>query len=401
MGAADCPAGIIAELNPFHSGPEYLISEARRAGASPLAVVMSGDCVQRGAPARLSTWDRTEMALRGGADAVFELPLPWAMAGAERFALGGVFLLSQLGCRRICFGSENGSAAALGQAARLLLSPAFSEQVRQELSRGVAFASAREAAVRKIAGEDMAALLQSPNNILGVEYLKAALTLGVSLEPFTAARRGAQHHDAEASSGYASATALRGMIRRGEDWTPFVPEPAAAVLRRALADGSCPAELFRMERAVLARLRTMSLPELAALPDVSEGLENRLFSAVRKACSLDELFSLLKTKRYPLARLRRIVFSAFVGLTAADAQGLPPYLRLLGLKESGVFFLREAKRTGNIPVVSHSSELLHLDKKGRNMIELEGKGSDLHALFLPRPTPCGRNLTNGVIRLGS
>ena len=145
----------------------------------------------------------------------------------------------------------------------------------------------------------------------------------------------------------------------------------------------------------------ISREEMAALPDISEGLENRLFAASRKACTLNEWFSLVKTKRYSMARLRRILFSALLGLTAGDAQGLPPYLRLLGLRDSGVLFPRQAKETGNIPVLSHSSDLLHLDKRGRIMVELEGKGSDLHALFLPRPAPCGLNLSHGMVRVRS
>ena len=401
MEPASVPVGIIAEFNPFHRGHAALIQAARENGATHVAVVMSGDFVQRGAPALLSKWSRAEMALRCGADAVFELPLPWAMAGAERFALGGVFLLAQLGCRRICFGSECGDVRALQETAALLLSPAFSAQLKLELSRGTGFAAARETAVRALAGPQAAALLQTPNNTLGIEYLKAAQLLGVELEPFTITRFGAEHHDSAPRGGFASATALREWIQKGEGWESFVPPEAAEILKREIALGACPADPARMERALLFRLRSMTLAEFASLPDISEGLENRLFAASRKACTLDEWFSLVKTKRYSMARLRRILFSALLGLTARDAQGLPPYLRLLGLRDSGVLFPRQAKETGNIPVLSHSSDLLHLDKRGRIMVELEGKGSDLHALFLPRPAPCGLNLSHGMVRVRS
>ncbi len=399
MGLIGAAAGIIAEFNPFHRGHEALIRAAREGGAEYVAVVMSGDFVQRGAPALVSKWDRAEMALRCGADAVFELPLPWAMAGAERFALGGVFLLSQIGCTRLCFGSESGSAEALSRTASLLLSPELSQRLKEELRTGVSFASARETAVRALAGEEAASLLRTPNDTLGVEYLKAARTLGVRLEPFPVRRVGAGHHDALPDGAFASATAIRRLVRSGGNWEPFVPQKAAAVLRRAIGRGACPADVSSMERAILARLRVMERDDFAALPDVSEGLENRLFAAARAAGSLAEYFSLVKTKRYPLARLRRIVFSALLGLTAEDERGLPPYLRLLGFTDRGVFLLREAKRTGNLPVLSHSSDLLHLDKRGRDMVELEGKGSDLHALFLPSPPPCGTNLSHGVVRL--
>lgn len=401
MASSSLPVGIIAEFNPFHHGHEALIRVARENGATHVAVVMSGDFVQRGAPALLSKWSRTEMALRCGADAVFELPLPWAMAGAERFALGGVFLLSQIGCRRICFGSECGNAAALEKVTSVLLSPAFSTQVKSELAKGIGFAAARESAVRALAGEKAAALLQTPNNTLGIEYLKAAQLLGIQLEPFTISRRGAHHHDNAPSDGFASATAVREWIERGERWEPYVPPACAAILKQELEQGRCPANVSRMERALLARLRSMTRSDFAALPDLSEGLENRLWDASRRACSLEEWFALVKTKRYSLARLRRLLFSALLGLTAEDAHGFPPYLRLLGLRDDGVFFLQQAKETGNVPVLSHSSDLLHLDKKGRSVVELEGKGSDLHALFLPKPAPCGGNLSHGMVRLRS
>ena len=279
MEPASVPVGIIAEFNPFHRGHAALIQAALENGATHVAVVMSGDFVQRGAPALLSKWSRAEMALRCGADAVFELPLPWAMAGAERFALGGVFLLAQLGCRRICFGSECGDVRALQETAALLLSPAFSAQLKLELSRGTGFAAAREAAVRALAGPQAAALLQTPNNTLGIEYLKAAQLLGVELEPFTITRFGAEHHDSAPRGGFASATALREWIQKGEGWESFVPPEAAEILKREIALGACPTDPARMERALLFRLRSITLAEFASLPDISEGLENRLFAA--------------------------------------------------------------------------------------------------------------------------
>lgn len=394
-----CPAGIIAEFNPLHLGHQALIQAARQGGATHVAVVMSGDFVQRGGPAVVSKWSRAEMALRAGADAVFELPLPWAMAGAERFARGGVSLLWQAGCRRLCFGSEWGGARELQQLAALLLTGEFSQAVKGQLARGLPFAAARQAAVARLAGQQAAALLQTPNNTLGVEYCKAMKALGMEMEPLTIPRLGAGHHAAAPQGGFASATALREMLASGGGWEPYVPPETAAILRREAARGACPAEPARMERAVLARLRAMSREELARLPDMSEGLENRVFAAARRACSLEELLALAKTKRYSMARLRRIVFSAFLGLSAEDGAGLPPYLRVLGFTERGVRLLQEAKRRGGLPLLTHSSDFSKLDKTGKNVVEWEGKGSDLFALFLPRPAPCGLNQTHGVVRV--
>ena len=391
--------GIIAEFNPFHRGHAALLHAARQAGAQQIAVVMSGDFVQRGGPALFSKWARAEMALRCGADAVFELPLPWAMAGAERFAEGGAFLLSQIGCGTICFGSECGDAQALGALAQLLLSEPFSLAVKRELAKGLSFAAARERAVRALAGNDAADLLREPNNTLAVEYLKACRRLGLAMQPFTVTRTGPGHHDETSSGSLASATAIRGRMLRGENWHGLMPPQAEEIARRELARGAAPADPVRMERALLACLRSLPRDAFARLPDVSEGLENRLFAASRQAGTAEAFFRLAKTKRYPLARLRRIAYSALLGLRAEHAAGLPPYLRLLGFRAEAAPLLRQAKRTGKLPFCTHSSDLLHLDKTGRIVVELEGKGCDLHALFCPFPAPCGQDLSHGVIRL--
>ena len=186
--------GIISEFNPFHTGHQTLVEAVRRSGATHILAVMSGNFVQRGEPAAFSKWARAEMALTSGVDLIVELPLPWALSGAEKFAFGGVSLLESLGCVEwIAFGSECGDATRLMEAARCILSPGIQKGLRAQLQTGSTFARARQEAVRELFGDSIAELLSSPNNILGIEYCKALQTLRSTILPFTIRRAGAPH----------------------------------------------------------------------------------------------------------------------------------------------------------------------------------------------------------------
>lgn len=392
-------AGIICEYNPFHLGHLALIRETRRQGATHIAAVMSGNFVQRGEPALLEKRARAKQALLCGADLVVELPLPWAMSSAETFARGGVFLLDCLGAQTVSFGSECGDAAALAGLAELLLSPALQPVLREELAGGATFARARERAVERLAGPEAASLLQSANNTLGVEYCKALRTLRSPMRAFTMKRVGAAHDSHEADAGTASASLIRSLVLHNGDYARHMPAPSAEVLRAELASGRAPASIERMERAILAKLRAMRPEEFARLPDVSEGLENRLAAAVRTAATLQELYAAVKTKRYTLARVRRLVLSAFLGIDQTIAKGLPPYVHLLGMNRRGAEILHVSKVTTKRPIVVNSSDILSLDNAARNVIELESKSTDLYSLFLPNPGPCGQEWTAGICKI--
>ncbi|TQI65960.1 nucleotidyltransferase family protein [Clostridium sp. KNHs216] len=394
-------AGIVSEYNPFHNGHAALVSETRKAGATHVAAVMSGNFVQRGEPAILSKWARTRQALENGVDLVVELPLPWALAGAEKFAYGGVALLDAMGIDLLSFGSECGRTEDLYKAERALGSGELREKIRSELKSGATFAKARQNAVAGLFDEETAELLSEPNNILGIEYLKALRRLNSGIEPFTVRRVGAAH-DAQASEGFvASASQIRRMMRSGEDFSPLMPLSCAETARREIRAGNAPADLALIERAVLAKLRTMGPDRFAALPDISEGLENRVYAAVRRAGGLEEAYSLIKSKRYTHARIRRIILSAFLGLDASMSAGIPPYLRILGFNQRGTEILHSMKGRAALPVITNSSDIFSLDKNGKNMLELENRATDLYALCMPKIAPCGLDRTTGIISISS
>ncbi|HEX2986366.1 MAG TPA: nucleotidyltransferase family protein [Caproiciproducens sp.] len=390
-------AGIISEYNPFHLGHEALIQSTRAAGATHIAAVMSGNYVQRGEPAVLSKWARARQALLNGVDLIVELPLPWAISGAEKFAFGGVSILDALGADRLSFGSESGDAQELAGIADILLSEAFRREIRMEVQTGLSFARARQNAVARLCGPEKASLLEKPNNILAIEYLKALQTIPSPMIPFTISRVGPGHDSEKTLQGIASASQIRSLLHKGEGYSELMPQSAAAILQEEIRSGRAPSSLSRMERAVLAKLRVMNRNEFAQLPDVREGLENRIFDAVQKAYTLEEVYRLSKTKRYTHARIRRIVLSAFLGLTSDMCEGVPPYIRVIGLNSRGAEILRLAKQKNKIPVISHASDVFALDNRARNVFELESRATDLYALCLPKAAECGLDRTTGII----
>ena len=365
-------AGIIAEYNPLHNGHLHHIQETRQAGFDRIVVVLSSQVVQRAEPAFFSKWTRAAAAIRCGADLVVELPAPWAMASAERFAAGGVALMAGMGCvDALSFGSEAGDAAALSRCAESCLEAEAGSRILELLDEGKSYAAAREAAVAELAGEETAALLRRPNNILGVEYLKAIRRLAPEMQVVTIPRKGPGHDSTARQGGLASASALRELIQfQGFGAAvPFIPPEAAVLFYEDIRTRMAPASMERLETAVLYRLRTMSLEEMRALPSVSEGLEQRLYKLSRTPMPLSELINRLRTRRYPLSRVRRILYEAMLGLDAAVYDQTPPYIRVLAFNENGKNLLRKIKKSGTLPVY-HSFARLERDYPHLAAIEL-------------------------------
>lgn len=392
-------AGITAEYNPFHTGHAYQISalKAQLGPDTSVVAVMSGSWVQQGRPAVTDKWTRARMALNGGADLILELPTVWAAVSAESFARGAVELLCRCGViDTLCFGSETGELAPLLAAAECLDSPDYPEQLRKALEGGASFAAARQAAVEALIGPAGAALA-SPNNNLGVEYLRALRSLHSNIKPVTIRREGAAHNSLDRTGeGFRSATQLRQHLARGE-WEavrPYVPAGNLDILQSApLADPRLG------ERAVLACLRKMTAEDWAKLPDAGagEGLPQRLERAGRQCRSLDDFFTLAKTRRYAMARLRRMALWAFLGLTAADVPAEPPYLRVLGFNARGREVLKQMKTTAQLPILTKPAHARELDGPGRRLFELEAQCTDLYGLFLPQLPPPGQEWTRGPI----
>lgn len=390
-------SGVICEFNPLHNGHAALLRHIRQETGGPIVCVMSGNFVQRGEAAALDKWSRTRLALQNGADLVLELPLPWAMSGAEHFAFGGVALLQALGCvEDLWFGSESGNADALAQIAAYLLSPAFSHDIQPFLVQGLSFAAARGKALESALGPEAAALNEQPNNILGIEYCKALLKIHSVMQPHTIRRFHVEHDAAAASENFASASLLRRMSAAGESISPFVPPETDACIQALLKKKQYPATLSYLARGILGYLSTCPLEALRNTPDVSEGIENRIQTAAGAASSLEELYDLVKSKRYSHARIRRITLGAYLGLNKGLPE-MPPYIRVLGISDAGTDILRAAKPT--LPYVTRPADIKKLPTEAQRLFELEARADDLYALCTQARRPAKMDYTEKLIRL--
>jgi len=389
--------GIVAEYNPFHLGHAYHLAQTRRMLGEevPVVCVMSGNWVQRGECALTDKWTRAALALRGGADLVLELPLPWAVSSAEGFARGAVSILKAAGVvDALSFGSESGRLEDLKALARVLEGEDYRTALREEVDKGISFAQARQRAAGKVLG-NRAKLLEGANDSLGVEYLRSA---GEELEAVAVLRKGTDHDSDSPAEGFASASLVRELARRGdwegvEKWTP-------AGTAQALQEGGT-ANLKNVERAFLARLRAMTAEDFAALPDsaAAEGLPRRLVRAAGRAESLEEFYALAKTRRYAHARIRRLALWAFLGMTGEDRPAAPAYLRVLGMNGRGRELLGEMKKRASLPILTKSAHVRKLDGEARRLFALESKATDLYGLCFDKVRPCGMEYTTGPVIL--
>lgn len=375
-------AGIIAEYNPFHLGHAHQLAALREALGPDCAVaaVMSGSFVQRGEPAILRKHARAEAAVRCGVNLVLELPAVYAVAPAETFAGGGAALLQAAGVfTHLCFGSESGDIDSLRAAAACLDSGACRTALRRLLGEGVTFAAARQAAVREQAGP-AADRLGTPNDNLAVEYLLALRRLGSSLEPLAVRRVGAGH-DSSAEDPFPSASLLRRKMLTGESWRQGVPEAAAAIAAAELSAGRGPASLKQGERSVLAVLRGLRAEDFLPYDGGGEGLYRRFAQAVREGGSLEEVLALCKTRRYPMARLRRMALAACLRLPPPPAE--PPYLRVLAADRIGCALLGEMRKRAALPVITKPADGGRLGPEARALLEAEARCTALYPLFCP------------------
>ncbi|MBR5089780.1 MAG: nucleotidyltransferase [Ruminiclostridium sp.] len=378
--------GIVAEYNPFHNGHKYHIEKTKELyGATHIAVIMSGNFTQRGEPALFDKYRRAQTALKNGADLVIELPVAYALGSAEQFAYGAVSLLKDLGCvEMISFGSECGDVSLLEETAGAVMFAQQNEDFFRYMKQGDSYPTALQKTIETYYEEDIIDALTAPNNTLAVEYLKALGEFGSDIKPVTIKRVGTEHDSGRTSGYYASAAHIRRSLLAGEDMSAFVPE-----LPEEYAENM--AKLANLETAILAKLRTMTKEELEKAPNVLMGLENRIYKAVRVSTSLAELYALIKTKRYTMSRIRRIVMAEFIGIRKSDLKTPPPYVRILGMNAKGREILSAAECP--LPVNTSLKALADENAKTRRFAALEERAGDLYALAFDKKRVCGLDYT--------
>ncbi|WP_026651104.1 nucleotidyltransferase [Butyrivibrio proteoclasticus] len=374
--------GIIAEFNPFHNGHSYLIEQCKKdLNADFCVVVMSGDFVQRGAPAIIDKFTRTRMALSCGADLVIELPIYYSTGSAEFFASGAVSILDKLGVvDYLCFGSECGDVAALSEIADILASEPqeFKDALAKELRNGASFPKARQNALMATvpslsAGNAISDIMASPNNILGIEYLKALKLANSSIKPYTITRAGEGYHS-DALNELSSASAIREAMLSGKDISGSIPEAAHRILVESNSniehDNSCNnshessdtvskpfATTNDFSQLLLYKLLSeSSVDVLSKYLDVSSDLAQKILNNVSSFTTFDEFAMALKSKDLSYARISRSLIHILLGITDAHMEAYKyddytAYARVLGLKKSSSKLLSSAHEASSIPII--------------------------------------------------
>lgn len=349
--------GIVAEYNPFHNGHLYQI---KKANADITVAVMSGNFVQRGLPACWNKRTRAKYATDNGIDLVLELPVDFAVASAERFAFGGVYILDALGCiDTICFGAED-SLSELKKTAEIIISTDM-KGILESLPEDVPYHVARATAINDNG------ILKKPNNILAVEYLKALKKLNSPLSPLVIERQGAGYNDIVPKDGFASATYLRGALKNG-NYEQFMPLPIPG-------DTALDANSFFT--LLIYRLLQNDLKDIA---EVREGIENRIVKYAQTAKNFDELLDGIKTKRYTRTAISRMLIQSLLNIKKQDLAPFPQYARVLAATEKGCELLKIAKKTSKIPIITKGADV-PICKEA----ELDSNASDIYALISGTP----------------
>lgn len=370
---------VICEYNPFHNGHAWQLQSMRQQlCCDAIVCMMSGNFVQRGEPAVLDKWTRAQFALQHGADLVLELPTPYALCSGEGFARHAVALLQHTGIiDLLCFGSECGDSDILMRGAQLLLCPQVLEEIRAEMKNGRGFAAVRQQVIRRY-DESIANLLSHPNDILGIEYCKALLACDSSIRPHALLRRGAGHHSEKARQGFASGSYLRRHYGQQEALSLMPPEEV-----HCLRQNTPLPSLHLLEQALLYRLRMSTPQQMQQIYDMSEGLEHRICSAARQSSHFEQLLDSLRTKRYPDARLRRVLLCALLGIEKHWNKQPAYYLRVLGLNERGAQLLSQMRTRATCPVLTKPAHYRRLPSRERQLFELECRCTSVYALAAP------------------
>lgn len=377
-------AAIICEYNPFHNGHKYHIEMTReKLGATHIVCIMSGNFTQRGDVAVIDKYARAKMALCGGADLVIELPCAYSLASAEYFARGACHIIDSLGCVDfLSFGSECGDAELIKEAAGAVDFCMESDDFLYYMKNGYSYPAALKKTMQEYYTDDVVELLDSPNNTLAIEYIRALDRKGSSIDAVSITRDGAPHDSDQLHQSRISASKIREMIKQGEDISAYVPYE--------MPENT--ADIMRLETAILAKLRCMTTDQLKRLPNSSNGMENRIYAAIRKAPDLETLYSLIKSKNFTMARIRRMILCAFLEITKNDLKKLPAYVRILGMNDRGKEILANTKNC-KLPIDTSLAALAKTGDIASHQADIEERAGNLYALAFATPKECGTEYT--------
>ena len=357
-------AGIISEYNPFHLGHEYQIKKLREMLGEDTAVVaiMSGNYTQRGEIAIADKTLRAEAACECGVNLVLELPFPYSMSSAEFFAKSGVKILNEIGVvDYLVFGSESGNIGELSDIAAIMSSSEYNLTLEALSSsdeyKNSGYPELCQMALSKVYGREISREFFTPNNILAIEYIKAISALGSSITPITVMREGAGYLDIiNPMTEFQSASAIREeLLADNISALDYVPENARKVFFKAIDEGKMPSDVSRLDLSVITSLRLNSHAADRDIHDAAGGLYNRICDASAEATSISSLMTLADTKKFTKARIRRIIWNTYFGVTSSDVRALPSYTQVLAMDKVGRAVLKRIKKMSDFPVITKPS----------------------------------------------
>lgn len=405
--------GIIAEYNPFHNGHLYHINESKKAvNADYVVAIISGNFVQRGDTSLVDKWSKAEMAIQNGADLVIELPLLYSISSAENFAEGGIKMLNSFNIvDYISFGSELCDVNTLNEFADVLFHEPkeFVSVLNHELSKGFSYPKARENALLMYLNDirKYANILSSPNNILAIEYLKALKKYKSSIVPVSINRNKVDYNSTEIVDGFASATAIRKIAMTNDVWSlrQAMPKSSFDIMYDCLRSGKTVSSLAKFEKEIIYNLRKMSISEIANLPDVTEGLEYSIKNAANSCNTIDELISIVKSKRYTVTRLKRILVYCLLGITKKDMQDsrkVTPYVRVLGFNDKGKELLSGISHANpKLDIVTSVKKYMETsnNKILKNMLAKDIFATDIYTLGYDYDSTSNLDYTHPIVNL--
>ena len=403
--------GIISEYNPFHLGHLYHLQKSQEIVKPNYTIaIMSGNFIERGDTAIVDKWSRAEMALNNGIDLVVELPLVYSISSAENFAMGSIKILDSLNMdTTLSFGSECGNISILSDIAQVLAKEPseYLSILNHELALGISFPKAREHAVLMYLNDirKYANVLSESNNILGIEYLKAIQKQKAKIKAVTIKRIGSKYNSTHLEDSFPSATAIRQGIINSENIEKYMPETSYKILKDKISKNEFVKGISIFEQAILYRLRTMSIEDILNLPDVSEGLENKIKKASNSCNNLANLTSLVKSKRYTMTRINRILLYALLNITKKDIEEsykVSPYLRILGVNQKGKELLSKiSKSNKKIDIITSPKKFFDITKNKllKNMLEKDMIASNIYTLGYTKDSKANLDFTNKLITI--
>ena len=384
-------AGIISEYNPFHLGHEYQVKKLREILGEDTAVIaiMSGNYTQRGEIAIADKTVRAEAACECGVNLVLELPFPYSMSSAEFFAKSGVSILNELSVvDYLVFGSESGNINELSDIAAIMSSDEYNLTLDALASsneyKNSGYPELCQIALSKVYGREVSRDFFTPNNILGIEYIKAILSSGSNISPLTVMREGAGYLDIiNPMTEFQSASAIREeLLADNISALDYIPKNAKNVFLKAMDEGKMPSDVSRLDLSVISKLRLTSPVAECDFHDASGGLYNRICDASAEATSISSLTAMADTKKFTKARIRRAIWNTYFGVTSSDVRALPSYTQVLAMDEVGRAVLKRIKKTSSFPVITKPSSYREYGDEVIRQKEMSNIADSIYGLSL-------------------